>query len=64
MICSRAPKRIWDFCAVYAAEMRTLMAHPLYSLHGRTPYELVAGNMPYISEYISEDLNFDWYQPI
>ena len=58
MMHSKAPKRVWDFCAVYAAELQTLTAHPLYSLHGRTPQELVTRNTPDISEY----LDFDWYQ--
>jgi len=54
------PLRLWDFCTQYVAELRTLTAQPLFSLHGRTPYELVTGNTPDISEYIS----FSWYQPV
>jgi len=54
------PLRLWDFCTQYVAELRTLTAQPLFSLHGRTPYELVIGNTPDISEYIS----FSWYQPV
>lgn len=57
---TKTPKRLWDFCATYVAELRCLTAQPLYSLHGRTPYEMVTGNTPDISEYIS----FSWYQPI
>jgi hypothetical protein len=57
---TRTPKRLWDFCAQYTAELRCLTAQPLYSLHGRTPYELISGNTPDISEYIA----FSWYQPI
>ena len=56
----RAPRRLWDFCAVYVSEIRTLTASPLFSLHGRTPYELVTGNTPDISEYVE----YEWYQPI
>jgi len=37
-----------------------MTAQPLFSLHGRTPYELVTGITPDISEYIS----FSWYQPV
>ncbi|MGH3055829.1 MAG: hypothetical protein ACRDL7_12725, partial [Gaiellaceae bacterium] len=57
---TRTPKRLWDFCTVYVCETRCLSAHPIYSLHGRTPYECVAGNTPDISEYVE----FNWYQPI
>jgi hypothetical protein len=57
---TKTPKRLWDSCASYVAELRCLTAQPLYSLHGRTPYELVTGNTPDISEYIS----FSWYQPV
>jgi hypothetical protein len=32
----------------------------MYSLHGRTPYELMTAITPDISQYT----NFDWYQPI
>jgi hypothetical protein len=57
---TKTPKRLWDFCASYVAELRCLTAQPLYSLHGRTPYEIVTGNTPDISEYIA----FSWYQPV
>jgi hypothetical protein len=56
----KTPKRLWDFCATYVAELRCLTAQPLYSLHGRTSYELETGNTPDISEYIT----FSWFQPI
>ncbi len=56
----RAPKRLWDFAATYAADIRTLTAHPLYSLHDCTPYEMVTGNTPDISEWVE----FDWYEPL
>jgi hypothetical protein len=57
---SKTPLRLWDFCALYVAELRCLTTQPLFSLHGWTPYELVTGNTPDISEYIA----FEWYQPI
>ena len=57
---TRTPKRLWDFCTCYVAELRCLTAQPLYSLHGRTPYELVTGDTPDISEYAE----FEWYQPV
>jgi hypothetical protein len=57
---TNCPKRLWDLCAKHVAELRCLTAQPLYSLHGRTPFEMVTGNTPDISEYIS----FQWYQPV
>lgn len=57
MTCSRAPKCLWDYCSIYQCEIRSLTAHPYYSLNGRTPYEIVTGRMPDISEY----LDFGWY---
>jgi hypothetical protein len=57
---TRTPKRLWDFCSQYASKIRCLTAQPLFGLHGRTPYEVVTGNTPDISEY----LHFSWYQPI
>jgi hypothetical protein len=57
---TQCPLRLWDLCASYVAEIRNLTAQPLYSLHGRTPFELVTGNTPDISEYIA----FKWYQPV
>jgi len=57
---TNSPKRLWDLCAKHVAELRCLTAQPLYSLHGRTPFEMVTGNTPDISEYIS----FQWYQPV
>ena len=56
----QTPHHLWDFCAVYVLEIRSLTANSLYSLHSRTPYELVTGNTPNISEYTE----FDWYQPV
>jgi hypothetical protein len=55
-----APRHLWDFCGCYVAEIRCLTAQPLYSLHGRTAYEMVTGDTPDISEY----MEFAWYQPI
>jgi hypothetical protein len=57
---TKTPKRLWDFCVQHTAELWCLTAQPLYSLHGCTPYELVTGNTPDISEYIA----FSWYQPV
>lgn len=57
---TNAPKKLWDFCAVYTADLRNRLALPLYQLHGRTPIEALTGNTPDISEF----LEFKWYQPI
>ncbi len=40
--------------------IRNLTAHPHYNLQGRTPYELVTGNTPDISEYT----DFAWYDNV
>ena len=57
MLRSRSPECLWDFCCVYASDIRTMMSHPLPQLEGHTPYEHVTGNTPDISEY----LDFSWY---
>ena len=54
---TRMPHKQWDFAAVYISQIKTLSANPLHSLHGRTPYELLTGNTPDISEWTE----FDWY---
>jgi hypothetical protein len=55
-----APKRLWDYCTVYQCEIRNLIAHPHFKLQGRTPYEIVVGRTPDISEY----LDYQWYQTV
>jgi hypothetical protein len=55
-----APKWLWDYCTRYQCELRNLIAHPHFRLHGRTPYEYVVGRTPDISEY----LDFHWYETI
>jgi len=57
---TKTPLHLWDLCASYAAEVWCITAQPLISLHGITPYELLTGETPDISEYIS----FRWYQPV
>jgi len=57
---ANAPKRLWDYCATHQAELRCLTATDLYHLHGRTPYEIITGNTPDISEYCQ----YRWYEPI
>ena len=57
---TRASKCLWDYAAIYVSEVRSCTAHQLYKLHGRTPYEIVAGDTPYITEW----LEYDFYQPV
>jgi hypothetical protein len=57
---TKAPSRLWDFCAIDHSEIRNLTAHSLFNLHGRTPYELVTGHTPDISEY----LDYGWYDTV
>ena len=54
----QAPIRLWCFAFEYAADILTLMATGTYQLGGRTPYEIVMGYTPDISEYVT----FEWYQ--
>lgn len=57
---TRTPKRLWDYCMIYVTDLRNRLALPLPQLQGRTPYEVLTGNTPDISEL----LQFEWYQPI
>jgi hypothetical protein len=57
---TKAPKRLWDYCTIYQCELRNLIAHPHFKLQGRTPYEIITGRTPDISEY----LDYSWYQTI
>ena len=52
------PIRLWCYAFEYAADILCLCASKYYDLQGRTPYELVAGYTPDISEYVT----FSWYQ--
>ena len=51
------PVRLWDYCWVYAAEIRSLVATDNIYLDGDTPFSKVHGYTPDISEY----LTFKWY---
>jgi hypothetical protein len=57
---TKAPGRLWDFCATYHSDIRNLTVHPLFQLHGCMPYELVMGQMPDISEYT----DYAWYDNV
>jgi hypothetical protein len=53
------PARLWDFAVQYVSETRALTALDAPALRGRTPYEVITGRTPDISEYI--DFSFyDW----
>jgi hypothetical protein len=56
----KAPKRLWDFCNTSHCEIRNLTALPMFQLNNRTPYEIVCGRTPDISEY----LDYAWYDTI
>jgi len=53
-----APYSIRDFCSQYTVELRNRIAQPLTQLKVRTPYEVITGNTPEISEF----LEFSFYQ--
>ena len=57
---THAPHCLWDYCMIYVSELRSVTAHPYYSLQGHTPYEIITGNTPDISEY----LEFAWYESV
>jgi hypothetical protein len=60
MTATRTPAHLWDYCTQYAAEIISLTASNLYTLHGRTPLKMVTGQTPDISEY----MDFGWYEPL
>ena len=47
---------LWRFAAEYTSNIRELMSRP--ALEGRSPYEVMTGETPDISEYT----DFDFYQ--
>jgi Reverse transcriptase (RNA-dependent DNA polymerase) len=57
---AKVPPRLWDYCLEYVSELRCRTALGLYALKGRTPYELVTGETPDISEWIE----FSFYEPV
>jgi hypothetical protein len=57
---TKTPTPLWDFCTLYATDLRNRLARPLHQLHGCTPYEMLTGNTPDISEF----LEYEWYQPV
>ena len=60
MVRGKVPKRLWDYCLSWSAEIRTFAAHSNPALEGQLPYEILHGETPDISEHIE----FDFYQRI
>jgi hypothetical protein len=60
MMRTQTPLLLWDFCCLYTTELRNRIARPVPKLNGRTPYEILTGSTPDVSEF----LEFTWYQPI
>jgi hypothetical protein len=52
----RVPEELWDFGLEYTADLCNFIARP--ELDYRTPYEVLTGDTPDISDY----LNFEFYQ--
>jgi hypothetical protein len=55
-----APHCLWGYCMIHVFELHCLTAHPQYSIQDRTPYEIMTGNSPDISEYVE----FAWYETV
>jgi hypothetical protein len=48
---TKALKCLWDYCAVYACEIRCITVHPNFAAQGHNPYEFVTGRTPNFSGY-------------
>jgi hypothetical protein len=57
---SSTPLTLWDLCCQYVVELHNHMVRPVPQQKGRTPYEILTGKTPDISEF----LEFTWYQPV
>jgi hypothetical protein len=53
-------QRDCGYLAVWVSETQSRTAHAMYDLKGQTPYEIVTGDTPDISEW----MEYDWYQPV
>ena len=55
-----SPKRVWNYCGMWVADImrHTAVTTPEHS--GRTPEEIMTGNTPDIGQY----LMFDWYDTV
>ena len=54
------PIRLWTYAFVYAAEILNCIASTHVAARGVTPFELVYGYSPDISEFVS----YEWYEVI
>jgi hypothetical protein len=60
MAAKKVPKRLWDYGIVWVCEiMQRTTSSSIYS-NGRTPIEIVTGEIPDISEY----LDFGFYDRV
>jgi len=57
--CTAAPTDFWCYALEWAAKVTSLTAHPLLTLHARTPEENITGRTPDISEYAHFSF-FEW----
>eukprot|EP00978_Attheya_sp_CCMP212_P029188 scaffold103018_cov51-Attheya_sp.AAC.1 len=53
------PKPLWDYLATYVAKTHSRTAHPIWNLHGRTPYEITVGETPDTPEWFE----YEFYEP-
>jgi hypothetical protein len=60
MACTNTLSSLWDFYTLYTTKLRNRLARPLHQLKGQTPYEMLTGNTPDISEF----LGYESYQPV
>ena len=51
MVCSQAPKRLWDDCLEREAYVRSLTALDIYGLSGQVPETIVSGETADISPF-------------
>jgi hypothetical protein len=55
---TNTPTCLWDYACLYVPRIRNMTVNQHPAANGRTPYEIVMGETPDISEYAS----FSWYQ--
>jgi hypothetical protein len=56
----QSPTALWGYACLYVARIRNMTVNQHPAAQGRTPYEIVTGETPDISEYTA----FHWYQLI
>jgi hypothetical protein len=55
-----SPKRLWNYCGLWVADILRCTATTAHGHDGRTPEEIMTGNTPDIGQY----LMFDWYDTV